>query len=119
MKSPFEAETYEDFVKRLTDARRAKQILLDIKHKQMDEEGQYVSYSDRTVYGFDTSEHEWHKQERIKNQRRYSIQRALDEIDYMINKRCHMTRNVPNNIRCSVNQTKKHIISIWMKEMGE
>ena len=119
MKSPFEPETYEVFAKRLINSYKAKQILLDIKHKQMDAEGKYVPHHTREAKAPDISERAWQNQERTKNQRRYAIQRALDEIDYMINKRCHMSRNIPSNIRCSVKLAKTHIIALWMKELEE
>jgi hypothetical protein len=119
VKSPFEPETYEDFQERKLKARQAKQIMLDIKHKQMDAEGEYVHYRERTASYPDVSETAWRTQEVAKSNVRYTIQRALDEINYLVNKRCNMTRNVPTNIRTSTKLAKKHIISLWMKELGE
>jgi len=60
---------------------------------------------------------DWHKAELSKKKHNKKVQRTLDEINYLLKRRCNSSRRTINTIHCGEQAAKKHIISEWLKEM--
>ncbi|MDC0341435.1 hypothetical protein OAM96_05730 [Candidatus Poseidoniaceae archaeon] len=108
--SPFEPESYKDFLKKTNE----------LKEKKLKEHIEAGGQEYNFIYNIRTDKTEWEKIERNKKNNIWRINRSKEEIDFLILKRCRMSpRKTPNAILCNSKTAKLQLISLWLEEMKE